>query len=415
MKTHEDGAAMSTGVDGRRGASVQPVAEADDRPGAGGGHDPIEFAVPDIDEADVDAVAAVLRSRWLTTGAECAALERELADFLDAAHVIGVASCTAALELAFAYLDLPPGSRVGVPVWTFVASALAPMRHGAVPVLLDVDPDTLNLSTESLDAALDEGLDALVAVHFAGNPVDEAVHAHCAEAGVPVVEDAAHAFGASDHRGVLAGQGSVGAAFSFYATKNLSSGEGGALVTDDAELAEFARAHRLHGLVRRAPTRSDPGAELAPVLVGPGIKANLPDLLATLARSQLARFDAMQVDRRRVVDGYRSALGAVPGLQLVPDQAVPGSADHLFAVLLPPGASRAAVMDELRLAGIATSVHFQPLHHFDWMAANAKLGPTGAPVADAAASRALSLPLHPGLSDADVARVCEALVDALPG
>jgi dTDP-4-amino-4,6-dideoxygalactose transaminase len=389
------------------------VAEAEGRPGTGGGHDPIEFAVPDIDEADVDAVAAVLRSRWLTTGAECDALERELGERLGAPHVIGVASCTAALELAFAWLDLPPGSRVGVPVWTFVASALAPMRHGAVPVLLDVDPDTLNLSTESLDAALEEGLDALVAVHFAGNPVDEAVHARCAAAGVPVVEDAAHAFGASDHRGVLAGQGSVGAGFSFYATKNLSSGEGGALVTEDPGLAEFARAHRLHGLVRRPPTRNDPGAEMAPTLVGPGIKANLPDLLATLARSQLARFDAMQLERRRVVDGYRSALGAVPGLQIVPHQAVPGSADHLFVVLLPPEVPRSRVIDSLRQQGIATSVHFQPLHHFDWMAANAKLGPTGAPVADAAASRALSLPLHPGLSDDDVVRVCDALVDDL--
>lgn len=375
----------------------------------------IDFAVPDIDEADLEAVASVLRSRWLTTGAECDRLEEELAERLGAPHVVGVASCTSALELAFAWLDLPPGSRVGVPVWTFVASALAPMRHGAVPVLLDVDPHTLNLSLASLDAALAEGLDAVVAVHFAGTPVAPEVHERCAAAGVPVVEDAAHAFGAHDHRGVLAGQGSVGAAFSFYATKNLSSGEGGALVTDDPSLAEFARAHRLHGLVRRPPTRDDPGAGSAPDLVGPGIKANLPDLLATLARSQLARFDDLQVQRRRVVEGYRSALERIPGLDIVPSHAVEGSADHLFVVLLPEGVLRSEVIDGLREQGVASSVHFQPLHHFSWLAANTKLGPTGAPVADAAAPRALSLPLHPGLSDADVARVCDALVDALPG
>jgi dTDP-4-amino-4,6-dideoxygalactose transaminase len=374
---------------------------------------PIDFAVPDIVEADVEAVTAVLRSGWLTTGAECDALEVELADRLGAPHVIGVASCTAALELAFAWLDLPPGSRVGVPVWTFVASALAPMHHGAVPVLLDVDPHTLNVSLDSLDAALQEGLDAVVLVHFAGTPVDQAVFDRCAAAGVPVVEDAAHAFGATDHRGLLRGAGTVGAAFSFYATKNLSSGEGGALVTDDSDLAAFARAHRLHGLVRRPPRRDDPGAEATPQLVGAGIKANLPDLLAALARSQLTRFDGMQVERRRVVEGYRHHLAGVDGLEVVPTDPVEGSADHLFVVLLPEGVARAGVIAALRGAGVSSSVHFTPLHHFDWMAANAKLAPGGAPVADALAPRALSLPLHPGLSDADVARVCEALVDAL--
>jgi dTDP-4-amino-4,6-dideoxygalactose transaminase len=387
------------------------MAEADVRPDEGGLL-PIDFAVPHIDEADVEAVTAVLRSGWLTTGVECAALEEELAQRLGAPHVVGVASCTAALELAFAWLDLPPGSRVGVPVWTFVASALAPMRHGAVPVLLDVEPDTLNVSLASLDAALAEGLDALVAVHFGGVPVSQAVLDRCAEAGVPVVEDAAHAFGATDHRGVLRGAGTTGAAFSFYATKNLSSGEGGALVTDHADLAAFARAHRLHGLVRRPPTRDDPGAEATPELVGAGIKANLPDLLAALARSQLARFDGMQVQRRRVVEGYRARLEQVEGLEVVPATPVPGSADHLFVVLLPEGTSRNEVIARLRTAGVSSSVHFTPLHRFDWMAANAKLAPGGAPVADAAAPRSLSLPLHPGLSDDDVARVCDALEDA---
>jgi dTDP-4-amino-4,6-dideoxygalactose transaminase len=388
------------------------MAEADGRPEVGGLL-PIDFAVPDIDAADVEAVTAVLRSRWLTTGAECDALEHELAGRLGAPHVVGVASCTAALELAFAWLDLPPGSRVGVPVWTFVASALAPMRHGAVPVLLDVDAETLNVSLESLDAALEDGLDALVAVHFGGTPVRPEVLERCAQAGVPVVEDAAHAFGATDHRGVLHGQGTVGAAFSFYATKNLSSGEGGALVTDDAELAAFARAHRLHGLVRRPPRRDDPGAEATPELLGPGIKANLPDLLAALARSQLSRFDAMQVERRRVVEGYRSRLEGLEGLEVVPSTSVEGSADHLFVVLLPAGVARTEVIAHLRGEGVSSSVHFTPLHHFDWMAGNAKLAPGGAPVADAAAPRALSLPLHPGLSDDDVDRVCTALEDAL--
>jgi len=391
------------------------MTEAEQRLLGGDDAAPVEFAVPDIDQADLDAVAAVLRSRWLTTGDECAALEGELAARLGAPHVVGLASCTAALEVAFAWLDLPPGSRVGVPVWTFVASVLAPMRHGAVPVLLDVDPHTLNVSPDSLAAALEDGLDAVVVVHFAGTPVDLQVHELCAAAGVPVVEDAAHAFGATDHRGPVAGQGNVGAALSFYATKNLSSGEGGALVTDDPGLARFARAYRLHGLVPRQVTRDDPAADRPPELLAAGIKANLPDLLAALARSQLRRFDALQARRRRVVEAYRIGLGGVDGLEVVPTQADPGSADHLFVVLLPEGSDRSQVIEALRLAGIATSVHFQPLHRFDLVAANAKPAPGGLAVADRLAPRALSLPLHPGLSDADVSRVCEALVGALGG
>ena len=223
----------------------------------------VPFAVPDLDADDVAAVARVLESGWLTTGAECLGLEADLGAYLGADHVVAMSSCTAALDTAVAYLDLPPGSRIGVPTWTFVSSALCAVHLGHRPVLLDVDADTLNLSVESLDAALrdpapDGGLDAVVGVHFGGVALSPAIHERCAEAGVPLIEDAAHALGTRDHRGLVAGRGSAGACLSFYATKNLTSAEGGALVTDDADLADFARSYRLHGLSRDAWARYHP-------------------------------------------------------------------------------------------------------------------------------------------------------------
>jgi len=375
--------------------------------------EPILFAVPAIADAEVDAVVRVLRSRWITTGTESALLEEELCTVTGAAHAVAVSSCTAALEIAFAWLALPPGARVGVPTWTFVASAAAPLRAGLQPVLLDVDPDTLNVSPASLAAALDEGLDAVVVVHFGGVGVAPEVLEMCAARGVPVIEDAAHALGTVDHRGPLAGRGTVGACLSFYATKNVTSAEGGALLTDDAEVAAFARTYRLHGLSKDAWRRYEPDGDAQYGLDSIGIKANLPDVLAALARAQLARFDELQARRRAAVGRYRVHIEGAPGLRPVPAVAVDGSADHLMVVMLDEGIDRAGVVGELGAAGIGTSVHFQPLHRFPLLAEACAVAPGGLATAEALAPRALSLPLHPDLDLDQVDRVCEVLLDAL--
>lgn len=382
-------------------------AETVDAPGA----DRIEFAVPDITDEEIEAVCRVLRSGWLTTGQECAAFERELEAFVGGqCQVVALSSGTAALETAFAYLGLPAGSRVGVPAWTFVSSALAPMKHGLRPVLLDVDADTLNLATTSLDAALEEGLDAVLPVHFGGVPVDQRVHELCADHGVPVVEDCAHALGATDQRGPMRASGSVAGCFSFYATKNLTTAEGGALVTEDAALADFAQSYRLHGLSRDAWARNRADGPSSYDLVMPGIKANLPDLLAALGRAQLARFPELQRRRSVLVARYREQLAQIAGLRCVPSGAVPeGSAYHLMVVILPEHAHRHSVRQELTRRGVASSVHFPPLSEFSLFQQQADTGPTGTPTATELGDRALTLPLHPGLTDAEVDTVCETL------
>jgi dTDP-4-amino-4,6-dideoxygalactose transaminase len=374
----------------------------------------VAFAPPSITDDDIDAVVAVLRSGWLTSGTQVRALERELADYLDAPDVVVVSSGTASLEIAFAFLDLPPRARVGIPTWTFAASALAPARLGAIPVLLDVDADSLNLSAPALEAALATGLDAVVAVHFGGVPVVPEIHRLCASAGVPVVEDAAHAFSASDHRGRLSGRGSVGAGFSFYATKNLTSAEGGALATHDPAVASFARTFRLHGLSASGPADNGHEAEYGYDCTMAGAKANLSDVLAALARSQLSRIHEFQARRRALVERYRDRLGPAPDVGLVPDRLAAGGSDHLLVVLVPEG-TRPAVRAALAREGVQTSIHFRPLHDLRWFRDHAEIGPGGVPVADRLAARALSLPLHIGMADHDVDTVCDVLVDSLAG
>lgn len=373
----------------------------------------IPFSRANITEEDVDAVTGVLRSGWLTTGDQAQRFERELAAYLGVPHALAVSSCTHALEICLAHLRLPQGSRVGVPTWTFISTALSGVHVGLTPVLLDADESTLNLSSSSLRAAISE-LDAVVPVHFAGVAVDDAIYEICNAHGVPIIEDAAHALGSRDDRGALVnGDRSLAACYSFYATKNLTSGEGGAIATTDDALAEFATVQRLHGMSRDAWRRYRPDGAPLYDLVGPGIKANFPDILAALARSQLARFDRLQARRRELITRYREQLNGIGGLRLVPPDLPVGSADHLMVVLLPAGADRVKIVQELTSGGISTSIHFRPLHQFRWMAENTIIGPAGVNVADRVASRALSLPLFVDLTGEQVDRVCAQLRRAL--
>lgn len=382
------------------------------------GQPPLAFAAPDLHPSDRAALDRVLESKWLTTGIECQKLEDELCGELGAPFVVAVSSCTAALEIALAFLDLPAGGRIGVPTWTFVSTALAAHRSGGRVVLLDVDPETLNVDPDAVAAAVTDGLGALMPVHFGGVPVSPEIRAYCASEGVPIIEDAAHAFGARDDRGPINGKDVVAACYSFYATKNLSCGEGGALATFDERVASFARSFRLHGLSKDAWRRYLPDAKPEAALydlVGPGIKANLPDLLAALARSQLARFASMQRSRRALVRRYRELLSELDGIRIVPGSLVEAGADHLMVVVLPAATDRSELVQRLAANGIPTSVHFQPLHLFDWMAKNAEVGRGGLGVAQKMAGRVLSLPLHTGLSFEDVERVVTGLDQALQG
>lgn len=375
--------------------------------------EPIAFSRPEILTNDVDAVSRVLASGWITTGNEVKAFEQELAEYVEVDHVVTVSSATTAEEICLAYLNLAPGSRVAVPTWTFVSTALAVERVGCVPVLVDVDHDTLNISEPGLAGAIDSGVRAVVGVHYAGTPLTADIRKMCADAGVPLVEDAAHAFGSRDDRGWVAGQGTAGACYSFYATKNLTTGEGGAIATDDPDLAAFALKYRLHGMSADAVNRyARPGAHRYDVTV-PGLKANMPDLLAALGRTQLARFPQSQKHRRELVLRYRELL-ADADLRFVPGEHCADSADHLAVIDLLSSDRRDDVISALTEAEIGSSVHFRPLHTFSWYdGQNAEIASGGLDVADSLDGQIMSLPLHVGMSVDDVDRVCQVAKKAL--
>lgn len=375
--------------------------------------DRIRVNAPTISPIDRHAVDAVLASGWLGTGPECSAFESELGAYLGVEHVVCVSSCTSGLELLMDQIAIGPGQRVAVPAWTYVATALPAVHRGAEIVLIDSDPDTLGMAPESLERAMQGGIDVVVPVHLAGVPASrelwELSHAH----GAVVVEDAAHAFGAGDERGPLRGLGSVGAVFSFHATKNLTCGEGGAIATDDGALAATLRRTRLHGLDLDAWDRETSGTWPMGDVAEPGRKANLPDVLAALGRSQLATFPERQAIRRALVDRYRMRLSGIEGLRLIPTRAHEGSADHLLMVVLPDHADRRAVVAELAAQGISTGLHYTPLHHLKWFARNATVAPGGLAVCDAAAPAAMTLPLHASLLAEHVDEVCGALAVSL--
>jgi perosamine synthetase len=373
--------------------------------------------VPEAQEAALD----VLRSGWITMGARTAEFEQKLASYLGARHVVAVASCTAAIEIALRALRLGRGAAVLTPSLTFCGAVAPIVQAGLRPVLVDVDAETF-LPTPATVARAARRADrpaAMIIQHMAGHPAN--VPELAAAAGLPasaVVEDAAHGLGAE--LGVTRlGGASRAACFSFYATKNLPIGEGGAIATDDDELDEYVRTARLHGLSRDAWRRYLPGGSWRYDVAEPGLKANMTDVQAAIGVEQLVMLPRWQERRTQLAAQYDAALAGVPGLALPSRPADGRHAWHLYQVRVTGacGISRDAVIDALTDRAIGTSVHFIPVHQLSGY--RRVLGPEecrSVPVTDQIAQELLSLPMYPALADADVTRVAEALRDVIgPG
>jgi dTDP-4-amino-4,6-dideoxygalactose transaminase len=377
---------------------------------------PIAFATTTISEEAVAAAARVLRSGWVTTGPQTAWFEGEFAQAVGAGHAVGVASCTAAIEMSLRGLHLPPGGRVLVSTITFCGAVHAITHAGLQPVLVDVEPVTAMPSAETTARAAAEcgGADAMLVVHLAGHPAPVAELA--AAAGLPldrVVEDAAHALGASIG-GRQIGTLSRATCFSFYATKNLPIGEGGMVTTDDGELAAFCRRTRLHGMSADAWRRYLPGGSWRYTVEEAGLKANLTDLQSAIGSAQLRHLDRWQRRRHEIAARYADGLAGVDGVGLpgVPDDGE--HAWHLYVIRVRPelGLGRDELASRLGAEGIGTSVHFIPLHTMPHFRAVAEVPQGGLPVADAVFEQLLSLPMHPALTDDEVDRVAQAVQDA---
>lgn len=376
------------------GAEPAPAAAAEPGPPRPGAAEPdLPYGHQWIDDDDVVAVAAVLRSDRLTQGPQVEAFEARLRTVTGAAHAVAFCNGTAALHAACAVTGLGPGHRVVTSDLTFVASANCIRYVGAEPVVVDVDAATWNLDVGQID----DDLDGLVAVHFAGLPLDLA-----GLAGRPrvVIEDAAHALGARTPDGPVGNCArSDACCFSFHPVKAVTTGEGGAVTTNDADLAEALRRFRNHGMVPEPEV-----AGWAYDVRGPGWNYRLTDLQAALGHSQLGKLERFIERRGALAERYRRLLDDVPvGL---PPAAPPGwrHAYHLFPVEVD---ERNRVFAGMRSAGIGVQLHYIPVHHHTYYAEVARRGPLGR--TERLSSRLLSLPIFPGMTDHDQDRVIATL------
>lgn len=375
----------------------------------------LPYSQPEVGEAEIAAVAEVMRSGWLTRGRVTEQFEGRLKDFLGVENVVAVSSCTAGLHLALMASQIGRGDEVITTPMTFAATVNVIIQAGATPVLVDIDPETGNLDLDAVERAITPRTRAVLPVHYGGHPLDMSrlntlrdVH------GLTVIEDGAHALGGRA-QGRFVGSFGNWTAFSFYATKNLTTGEGGALVVPTASAADTVRTMSLHGLSRNAWNRYGAEGAWHYDVAMLGYKYNMTDIEAALGLAQLSKFSAMQEKRRVLAARYIQGLHNLP--VRLPAEA-PGATHswHLFSICLDMArirGRRADVMQDLHRANIGTSVHFIPLYRHTYYRQKFGWNATAFPHTEAFFSGQMSLPLYPRMTLNDVDDVVGALTDSL--
>ena len=380
----------------------------------------LPFALPEIGDEEIAEVVDTLRSGWVTTGPKARRFEQEFVAFLgdDSLQAIAVNSATAGLHLALEALGIGPGDEVITTTHTFTATAEVVRYLGADVKLVDIDPATLNIDPAAIEAAITPRTKAIMPVHYAGLAVDmEAIFAIADKHGLKVVEDAAHALPTTYKQQLVGLLRSDAVVFSFYANKTMTTGEGGMLVTRDAQLAARAKVMRLHGINRDAFDRFT--AKVPSwyyEIVAPGFKYNLTDIAAAMGLHQLKRLKGFQERREQIAARYDEALADLP-LILPPRPAHAGDVHswHLYVVRLADGATinRDQLIDSLFADGIGVSVHYIPLHLHPYWKDRYDLKPEQFPHSQKAYERMVTLPLYTRMTDADVERVIAAVRKAL--
>lgn len=374
----------------------------------------IPFCLPDIGEREIAEVVDTLRSGWLTTGPKTKRFEVEFAAYAGAPHAVALNSCTAALHMALSAIGLGEGDEVITTPYTFVASAETVVYHRAKPVFVDVEPRTLCIDPAKIEAAITPRTKAIVPVDVAGHPAAlEEILAIARARGLKVIEDAAHAT-ETWHGERKVGSIADATAFSFYATKNLATGEGGMLTTADEELAAKARVLGLHGMSKDAWKRYDKGGSWFYEIVETGYKYNMTDIQAALGLVQLARIEEMRAKRLALKARFFEILGAEPELFELPETGEAAGhrhAWHLFLLRLNLDAldiDRARFIEELGEREIQASVHFIPVHLHPWYRRTYGYRGGEYPVAEAEYAREISLPFFSAMSLEQAERVGEA-------
>jgi len=375
----------------------------------------VPFALPSIGAEEEEAVLAVLRSGWLTTGKATLAFEAEFAAYVGAPAALAVNSATSGLHLALEALGVGPGDFVVTSPYTFVSTAAVARHLGAEVLFCDVTPAGYDLDPEALEAVLrmNKGVKAIIPIHVGGYPcrmgeILELARRH----GCAVVEDCAHAFPVRLEEGFAGTLGDLGV-YSFYATKTITTGEGGMILARDEGLRKRMATMRSHGFDRGAWDRyTSKKASWRYDVVEAGYKYNLPDLLAAIGREQLKKAGRFLEERRSIASRYLEAFGGHPAFELPPVH--PAHAWHLFSLRLRPEALRVGrdeFFERLQAKGIGLSVHFIPLHTMAYWSKRYGLRPEAFPNALDRFSRTISLPIWQGMSAAQVERVVEAALE----
>jgi len=381
----------------------------------------LQFAPPLIGDEEIEEVVRTLREGWITTGPRAKRFESEFAEYVGAPAALALNSATSAMHVALAALGIGEGDEVVTTTMTFTSTVHVIEHQRARPVLVDVEPDTLNIDPERVAAAITPRTKAIMPVHLYGHPADmDPIYEIAQRHGVAVIEDAAHSFPAR-YRGRLIGAPMKGfegpnlVAFSFYATKNLTTGEGG-MLTGSPELLDDARVWSLHGMSRDAFKRYTSDGSWRYDVMLPGFKYNMPDIQAAIGLHQLKRVDAMQKRRRAIVEQYDEALGELPEVEGPVQRPDVESAWHIYLLRLRPELlkiDRGAFIEELRRRNIGTSVHFIPVHEHTYYRERYGWRPDDFPVAHRQFERMLSLPLSPAHTDQDVADVIDAVTEVI--
>lgn len=385
----------------------------------------LPFSPPLVGEEEIAEVVDALRSGWITTGPKVKRLEEEFAAFIGAPAGLAVSSATDAMLVGLAAMGIGPGDEVITTPMTFCSTVHVIEHVGARPVLVDVEPDTLNIDPEQVAHAITPKTRALMPVHLYGHPCSmEALLVIASRHNLALLEDAAHALPAK-YKGHMIGApypthlspGKVRGmtAFSFYATKNLTTGEGG-MLTGPLELVEQARPWSLHGMNRDAYKRYSAHGSWFYEVVSPGFKCNMTDIQAAMGIHQLRKLPAFQERRRMIVHRYNKVLSECDAVQIPTERPDVDSALHLYALRLNLERlriDRAQFIDELKARNIGTSVHFIPNHLHPYYRDRYGYRPTDYPVAYGQYQRLISLPLNLRMTDADVDSVIEAVLDTV--
>ena len=368
----------------------------------------------DFGPEEEEAVLQVIRSRWLTMGAVTQTFEQEFSTYTGARHAIAVTNATAALHMACVAAGLGPGDEVILPSLTFVATANAVRYTGATPVFADIKGETdLNISPAAIEACLTPRTRAILVVHYGGYACDmPAILAIARRHGLAVIEDAAHAIGSQLGGQMLGTWGQMGC-FSFFSNKNMTTGEGGMLVTDDDELAARLRLLRSHGMTSLTWDRHK-GHAWSYDVVDLGYNYRIDELRAALGRVQLGKLEENNQRRRELTALYREWLDELCPSVCVPFERHAGlSACHLLPVLLPEPAEREACMEHLKSKGVQASIHYPPIHLFSAYREMGLQASRDLKRTEGLAKREMTLPLYPALTASQVRFVVEALREAL--